>query len=103
MTVWGNVMSYMGRTPHFLTATLRTTDAAMVLPPRDKRREPNLQHQWQRLHHVVEIPHDYLVQSSLPIMAVSDGRPSPVDLKNIDSTTIFWPLLGRHKRARRQG
>jgi len=57
-----------------------------------KQQERNLQHQWQGLHDVVEVPSDDATQFPLAIPAAFHGSPS-----HVGQCISIQPLLAEHR------
>jgi len=57
-----------------------------------EKQQCNLQHQRQRLHHIVEVPGDDTVELALSILAAFDGIPSQVG-----RCISVQPLLSKHR------
>jgi hypothetical protein len=69
-----------------------------INPPKVERQcateqqERDLQHQWQGLHHIVEVPGDDAIQLPLPILAAFYPSPSHVRRR-----VSIQPLLAKHR------
>ena len=57
-----------------------------------EEQQGDLQHQRQRLHHMVEVPRDNPVEFALPVLATLDGGPSHVSRR-----VSIQPLLAEHR------
>ena len=58
-----------------------------------EKQRRSLQHQWQCLHHTVEIPRDNTIELALPVLATFYGRPSQVG-----RCVSVQPLFAEHRK-----
>ena len=64
---------------------------------RAEKQQRDLQHLWQGLHHMVEVPRDGPVEFSLSVVATLDGGSS-----HVDYGVSVQPLLAEHREEGRE-